>query len=225
MGNVFKQMTTRPVPSGAEIITRKGERVARWKDRKGKTRTATMTTGNDGADRIITESRYFMAKYRDGSGIVRTVATGCRDEQAARRVLADLERRAELVKAGVITTGEDATAQHQGTPFVTHIEAYIDSLEASGACPEHRQERRRQLNSLAVACSWATLPDLQRDGFERWLTQQTRQGMGARTRNSYLALPSPSAIGPSRRAVCSAIRSIASRRPTKKPILDDNAER
>jgi integrase len=187
MGTVFKKTFTKPLPTGAETIVRKGERLARWKDRKGKSRTALLTVGQDGAERVLIESPYYVAKYRDGAGVVQTVATGCRDEQAARQVLADLERRAELVRAGVMTTGEDAAARHQGAPFADHLEAYVGSLEAAGACPEHRQERRRQLRRLAAACAWRTLTDLQRDALERWLTLQTREGMGARTRNSYLA--------------------------------------
>src|SRR6516162_8531676 len=106
MGTVFKKTFTKPLPQGAETFIRKGERFARWKDRRGKTRTAPLTTGNDGSERIVTESPYFVAKYRDGAGVVQTVTTGCRDEQAARQVLADLERRAELVKAGVMTGAE-----------------------------------------------------------------------------------------------------------------------
>jgi len=39
---------------------------------------------------------------------------------------------------------------------------------------------------LACECDWRTLADLQRDGLERWLTLQARQGAGARTRNCYL---------------------------------------
>jgi integrase len=186
MGTVFKKQVTRPLPAGAELFTRKGERFARWKDQRGKARTAPLTRGKDGSDRIVTESPYYVAKYRDGAGVVQTVATGCRDEQAARRVLADLERRAELVKAKVMTAGEDAVAQHQGTSFADHLEGYIGFLEAAGACPEHRKERRRQLQRLADNCGWRTLADLQRDPVERWLALQARQGMGARTRNSYL---------------------------------------
>src|SRR5215510_2571370 len=102
MGTVFKKQVTRPLPAGAELFTRKGERFARWKDRRGKTRTAPLTVGQDGTDRILTESPCYVAKYRDGAGVVQTVATGCRDEQAARRVLADLERKAELVRSGVM---------------------------------------------------------------------------------------------------------------------------
>jgi site-specific recombinase XerC len=82
--------------------------------------------------------------------------------------------------------GEDATARHQTTSFADHLDAYIDSLDAAGACPEHRQERRRQLRRLADVRRWRALADLQREAVERWLALQTREGMGARTRNSYL---------------------------------------
>ncbi|WP_164103222.1 hypothetical protein [Candidatus Laterigemmans baculatus] len=83
MASVFKKKTTRPLPEGAEIVTRKGERIARWKLRNGKTRTAPVTVGKDGTERITTEAATYTAKYRDGDDIVREVATGCRDKQAA----------------------------------------------------------------------------------------------------------------------------------------------
>jgi len=186
VGTVFKKTFTKPVPAGAETFIRKGERFARWKDRRRKTRTALLTVGENGAERLLLESPCYVAKYRDGAGVVQIVATGCRDEQAARRVLADLERRAELVKAKIMTPGEDAAARHQDTAFAGHLEVYIDSLEAAGTCPAHRRERRRQLQRMATDCGWRTLPDLQRDALERWLGLQCRLGMGARNRNSYL---------------------------------------
>src|SRR5260370_1049842 len=82
-------MTTRPLPLEAEIFTRKGERFARWKDSKGKTRTEALTIGKDGRDRVVAVSPYFIAKYRDGSGLVVEQSTACRDETAARKVPAD----------------------------------------------------------------------------------------------------------------------------------------
>ena len=117
MGTVFRKTATKPLPAGAEIFTRKAQRFARWKDRNGKKRTEPVTTPatgkNAGKDRIVVTARTFTAKYRDGERIVREVSTGCRDEMAARRVLADLERRAELVKARVMSAAEDAVADHQ----------------------------------------------------------------------------------------------------------------
>jgi integrase len=117
---------------------------------------------------------------------VQEVSTGCRDETAARQVLADLERRAELIRANVITAAEDAIGRHQPAPLSEHFDAYLASLEAAGCCPEHRSERRRQLDCLAAECGFATLADLDRGALEPWLAAQARAGMGARTRNSYL---------------------------------------
>ena len=88
-----------------------------------------------------------MAKYRDGSGIVKEVATGCRDESAARSILGKLERRAVLVKGEVLTAAEDAVIDHQGTPLADHIAAYLMKLESEGATPMHRDNVRRALAS------------------------------------------------------------------------------
>ena len=70
--------STKSLPAGAEIFTRKAERFARWKDKRGHNRTAPLTTGRDGSDRIVIETGTYYAKFRDGAGIVKEVATGCR---------------------------------------------------------------------------------------------------------------------------------------------------
>ena len=112
MGSVYKKTATKPLPKGAELFTKAGEQFARWKPAKGKTRTAPVTMGKDGTDRIVITVGTYIAKFRDGSGYVCEVSTGCRDLDAARSVLSKLERRAELVKSEVISTAEAATADH-----------------------------------------------------------------------------------------------------------------
>ena len=95
MATLIKKVVTRPMPSNATIVTRKGDQIAQWKDRRGKKRTAEVTTGKGGTPRIKTEAATWTAKYRDGEGVVREVATGCRDKQAAASVserLADASR-------------------------------------------------------------------------------------------------------------------------------------
>src|SRR5262245_4194935 len=132
------------------------------------------------------QSGRYYAKYRDGAGVVQVVPTGCKDEQAARHVLAELERKAELVRSGVITAAEVTVGQHQATPLEEHFVAYLAYLEAKGTCKEHRSERGRQLRRIARECGFHRLADLSRTPLENWLTQQARNGMSARTRNSYL---------------------------------------
>ena len=57
MGTVFKKTVTKAKPEGAELFTLKGERWARWKDAKGKLHKAKLTTGEQGQERIVFESR------------------------------------------------------------------------------------------------------------------------------------------------------------------------
>jgi integrase len=155
------------------------------KDRKGKTRTAPLTEGKDGSDRIVIESSRYVAKYRDGAGVVQVVPTGCRDEQAARRILGDLERRAELVRAGVISAAESAVADHQAAPLAKHFDSFDEHHQAKGVTKIHREDTGRYLRRLAADCTFGTLADLSREALERWLALRTAEGMSARTRNAY----------------------------------------
>ena len=189
MATVFKKTYTKPLPDGAELFTRKGQRFARWKDGKGKTRTAKVTVPQDGKHagkpRVVLEAETFTAKYRDGSGAIREVATGCRDERAARQVLADLVRRAEQVKGGILSAAEDAMIDHQGTPLGGHFDAFIDHLAGKGTTPEHRRTTRAYLDRVASDCRFSKLVDLERGAVEGWLAARAAEGMSARSRNAY----------------------------------------
>jgi len=185
MGTVFKKTFTKPLPASAEVFVRNGQRLARWKDSKGKMRTAPLTVGKDGSERLLLESPYFIAKWRDGGGVVREQTTGCRDETAARGVLADLERRAELVKAKVLTAAEDRVARHQTTPIAEHFEAFDEHLRAKGDCELHRACVAQRLKRLAAECPFATLAELAREPLERWLAARTVEGLAAKSRNHY----------------------------------------
>jgi len=187
MGSVFRKTATKAVPPAAELLHRAGKRLARWKDRRGKNRTAPVITGKDGSLRIVIEADKYFAKYRDGSGIVRTVPTGCRDETAARSVLNELERRADKVRSKIRTVSEDAAVDHQGRPLGEHLAGYFDHLEAEGTTPEHRYNVRLQLNRLAADCGFKILLDLHVEPLTNWLVLRGREGMSARTRNTYRA--------------------------------------
>ena len=195
MGTVFKKTATRAMPAVAKIIVRKGQRFAEWKPAKGKTRTAPVTVGKDGTDRIVITARTYTAKYRDGNGIVQEVATGCRDEDAARSRLAELTRQAECVKGKILPAAQAGAIDHQETPLTKHFDAYLTKLEAEGTSPDHRGNVRRNLNRLAADCQFKRLPDLSREPLERWLVAQEKGGMGARTRTRTGLPPSLSATG------------------------------
>jgi len=185
MASIFRKTATKPLPANAEIITHKGERYARWKDRKGKTSTAPLTTGRDGSDRIVLESGTYTAKYRDGQGVVREVATGCRTKDGASSVLRELTGRAEKVKSQILTPAEDRIADHQGALLSDHIAQYIDHQTAKELNPVRINNTRSRLNRVAADCGFARLSDVSASAFERWLLDRQGEDMSAGTRNGY----------------------------------------
>jgi len=182
MATVFRKKYTRPIPRDAEIFQRRAKQFARWRDAQGKKQIAPIT--DDGRQIVLVSSTY-TAKYRDGHGSVIERSTGCRDKAAARAVLADLVKRGEQVKAGILTPAEDQIAAHQQTPISEHFGAFMHHMLAKGDTKKHREATRSCLNRLAGECSFRRLADLDRQALEQWLSGQTGSGMSARTRNAY----------------------------------------
>lgn len=186
MGSLRRKKFTRPLPDGAELFTRKGERFAKWKDGKGKTKTAPATTGGDGSPRIVATSRKWLAKYRNGDGLVVEVSTGCTDKAAAEQRLRELERQADRVRAGVVTTAETKAVSHQQANIAEHFAAFVDHRKAKGNCSRPK-ETLSQLRRVAADCGFSTLSEVSGDAFERWLSVQAENDMSAGTRNKYRA--------------------------------------
>ena len=186
MGSVYRTTYTKPIPAEAELFNKGGKRFARWKNSRGRKQVSPVTTGKGGTDRLVVESPTYVAKYRNGSGHICIVSTGCRDEDAARSVLGQLERRAELVKSKVISPAEDATADHQTNPIADHFVAYLNHVRAKGATALHVADVERKANKLFRECDLATLRDIHAETVENWLSARQTEGMAARSRNAHL---------------------------------------
>ena len=186
MGSVFKKTYTKPLPADAEIIVCKNQRIAKWRDARGKIRKAPIIIGTAGEERISLTSNTYTAKFRDGDGVVVELSTGCRDETAARRVLADLERRRELVKANVLTKAEDDAADYQTVSLSDHLIGYLDHLRSKGDSDRHIEDTERLIRRLMKDCDLVALRDIHRDVIEGWLAGRVKEKMAPRTRNSYL---------------------------------------
>jgi len=185
MGSVYRKSYTKPVPAGAEFFTRKGQRWARWKDSKGKTRTAEVTTGTAGVLRITIESPVFVAKYRDGRGTIVEKTTGCRDADAARSVLREFERRAVLVKSILLSSAEAEISDQQPYPLVEHFDAYGAYQTAKGLNAVRIKNTASRLKRLARECGFHKLADLKADALEQWLADRVSEGMSAGNRNEF----------------------------------------
>lgn len=147
---------------------------------------APVTTGCDGTDRIVVTVGTYIAKYRDGDGLICEISTGCRDEDAARSVLGKLERRAELIKSDVLSKSESAMTDHQATPIADHFTGYLNHVRAKGATASHVADLKRKTKRLFAECEFRSLRDIDAEKLEGWLTERQVEEMAARTRNTYL---------------------------------------
>jgi hypothetical protein len=84
MASIFRRTYKRPIPSGAEIVTRKGQRFARWKDKRGRTKSAPL---DEAGEQIVLEYRQWYIEYEGANG------EGMELAEAVAAWTADLERR------------------------------------------------------------------------------------------------------------------------------------
>jgi hypothetical protein len=59
MASIYRPTYKRPIPTGAEVVTRKGKRFAKWKDKRGRTQTAPLS--KDGRQIVLERSCYYIA--------------------------------------------------------------------------------------------------------------------------------------------------------------------
>ena len=144
--------------------------------------SASVVTLDDGRQVIRQESSTFFARYRDQDKWSITVSTGCRDESAAKQVLADLEKRVERIKSGILTPAEDAASKQQKRNVGHHLDAFVSTLTGSAI---HRENTRSYLKRLVADCRWTRLADMRRSDLECWLSEQVRLERSARSRNAY----------------------------------------
>lgn len=126
----FKRRSTRPIPDGAKLTTRRGKQTARWID-GAESYTAPIigvASGKHRGDRrVLIQSRAYYTEYRDGDGRCRRIALGT-DFDAAKSKLDKLVKRGERERAGV----DCASERREREPIDQHMEAFIHTLKTTG---------------------------------------------------------------------------------------------
>ena len=191
MANLYKKTYPVPMPDGAEVIQRRGKPVVRWTDKRGNTKTAPLA---DDGKRMMYVSDVWYARYKDINGRERRVSTGCRDEQAAAKKLADITAEQEKLRIGFITPQELDTAEHGKRPIADHIDQYIEHLKSKRVrgCKvsgHYQRNVRGRLLRIVKDRSLTRLSDVTPETINRWMDDAEDAGSGgmaAATRNEYL---------------------------------------
>jgi integrase len=93
------------------------------------------------------------------------------NRDAAAMMLADLLKRIEGEKAGVI----DRTAEHQKRPLTAHIENWVASLRASGRGAEYIRLKAGRVRAVVAGCGWVFPGDLSAEHLEAFLAKLRTQ--------------------------------------------------
>ncbi len=189
MATLYRKTYPMDMPAGAEIITRRGKPMARWVDGRGNTKMAPL---HEDGERIMYVSDVWYARYVDADGRDRRVSTGCREKQAAQKVLADIRTDIEKVRSGLLTPAEMETAGHVKRPLTEHVSDYLEHLKTKRVrgrkvSAHYRRNVESRLNRLLGECGFRKVGDITAEAVVRWLEDAENASMAASTRNEYLA--------------------------------------
>jgi len=184
MAKVYKKTCYRPVPDGAKIIDGDdGKQYAYW-IKGGEEYTALYTVTKNGP-RLLEESDVYVARFTDATGRYRERSTGCRDLRAAQHKLSTWLQEVEKIKAGILTQEEFEISKRVHNAIEDQLEDFEGHLMAKGATAGYIRTTLASIRKVCNACQFKRLIDMNATSLIRWLNRQSKNGMGARTRNSY----------------------------------------
>jgi integrase len=125
--------------------------------------------GTPGARKVRQRSRKWYAVWREARVVagVKVRKQVCKplsaDKKAAHTMLAEIIRRQEREKAGLLDPREERLRVQLSRPVGEHVEDYLRSLRESGVSEAHHRERSRLLRKVVAALKAKSLADLTTD--------------------------------------------------------------
>ncbi len=157
MATVFQRTKKKPLPRGAQVVERKGKRLAEWLDARGKRRTARLSKDGSG---ILAKASTYTVRFVDEQGLTREVGTRCRDYAAAEQLGRELEKRAMQRREGLLDPAQERFAKAARLPIAEHAAAHIEHLRAAGNTVKHVRTVERHLLAIFAAAGIERLPEL-----------------------------------------------------------------
>jgi site-specific recombinase XerD len=177
MAHLRKRPYTKPIPPGAEFITRKGRPYVRFKVRNGKTIEGPVS--KDGK-RVRLQSKKWYGEYRSRDGILHTVPLSS-DRSASEILLAELVRKVEMGLAGC----SDPFEEHRKRPLAEHVEDFRRAMEARNNSPKHVSTTLSRVQTVLEGCGFVFLPDVQASQVAEWLADERTAGRLSITTANY----------------------------------------
>ena len=132
---------------------------------------------------IRKQSKFWYVDYKTANGTRKRVK-GFKDKAATAQLAAELERKAELARRGII----DRYADDRKKPLKQHLDDFYQSLIAKGSTVAHARQTKYRTEQIINLCKFAFWADISASKVERCLAD-LRNGearLSAGTSNAYL---------------------------------------
>jgi len=150
--------------------------ITRYADANGKR----CRKGEPGARKKRVKSKVWRGEYRDADRILRTESL-CSNKEAARQLLAELERKAQHERAGLTSPFE----KHHKQLLSDHLQDFVATL-GNGDPSEYVQSIESRCRRIIDGCGFRNIGDISASQVQQCLAGLKRGGLGQRTVNHYL---------------------------------------
>jgi hypothetical protein len=141
------------------------------------------TVKDKNGKRIRKKSTSWYVDYKTADGARKRVK-GFKDKAATAQLAAELERKAELARTGII----DRYAEDRKKPLKQHLEDFYQSLLAKGNTVAHARQTSSRAEQVIRQCKFVMCTDISASKVQRCLAdlRNEESGLSAGTSNAYL---------------------------------------
>ena len=179
MASIYKRREWRPIPEGAEVVTYRGRRYAKWMN--AKTDTMQRAQLNEEGTRVIREAEFYTIEYYDHDGQRVRKGTRCADKDAAQQLANELETRAMMRREGLIDPAVERIATEGRRSLQEHVADFRATMEAAGRDAKHVETTMGYIGRVIDIAHWQTAGDIAADAVNTYAADLLVEGKSSRT--------------------------------------------
>ena len=182
MATISKRTTRKPLPAGATIVDRRGEKWATWVDAAGKHSARLAPDGKA----VLFDRPGYVIRWWNAAGKRRKENVKAGDLDTARQIAAARDQSVMLCKKGLVDPADERYAQEGRRTIREHLADFRKALENKGDTAQHVYETYTQAGKVIDLCGAAYPSDLTASAVQQALKAIRDEGRSLGTVNHYL---------------------------------------
>jgi integrase len=183
MATIYKRTRRKPIPKGAEIVSRNGQQFALWTDRRTKRRHRAPLS--DDGRVVIVQADCYTIEWFDHENKRRRKGTRIADKDAAQQLANKLETAAMQRTEGLLDATQERFAVEGRRPLGEHLADYEAKMKAAGRDQKHIATTIGYIRTTAETAGFATIAAITADGVNVY-AGALRERWSARTVQAHL---------------------------------------